>query len=591
MIKKINNKIVKFNFLNFFIWLFLFILLVYSRFVNLSWGLPYPFHPDERNMAVAVEQLKCKLPIFEFNFPKSISGSWEPVINWIKVLEPFDIYNCFNPHFFAYGQFSLYLGYILVFIFKFFNNNLQTTISFQEAIYSLRFISAISSVLTGLVLMKIINFFINKDKKDFFLLPLIFILIIFSPYAIQFSHFGTTESLLMLFYIYLIYLSLLFIEKRLNILSYVINSGFIVGLALATKVSSLVFASIFLIVIVFYQEKKFSRLYSFFTKIFDLFIFILISILISILFSPHNFLNWQDFLGVIRYESDVALGKYLVFYTRQFINTIPLFFHLKNIFPYTMGFFMNLIGFFGFIFLDWKDKRINLLRLAFFIYLIPNSFIFVKWTRFMAPVFSILTIFAILFILNIKNQILKLHIKNKKFMYFSLLFFFFIISYLLILPGVKYLFLVYLKPDVRFQATYWINKNIPVGSYVLSETANVVDIPLVNENNLEVISFNFYDLDSSPILQEELKKHLQKADYIFVPSRRVFYNHPKSKYPILGKYYEDLFSGKLGFEKVAEFSSGLNDEQAEETWSVFDHPTIRIYKKITNYKSQITNYK
>lgn len=582
--KKINNKILRFNFFNSFIWLLLIGLLIYSRFINLGWGLPYLFHPDERNMAVAIQQLKCELPVFEFNFPKSILGSWEPVTNWIKVLKAFDIFNCFNPHFFAYGQFSLYLGYLLVFIFKFFNGNLQTAINLQEAIYSLRFISAISSILTALILMKIINFFIDKDKGKFFLLPVIFILIIFSPYAIQFSHFGTTESLLMFFYIYLIYLSLLFIERRLNLFSYVISSGFIVGILLATKVSSLVFASIPLIVIVFHQEKRFSKLYSFFTKVFDLFIFILISILISILFSPHNFLNWQDFLGAIKYESDVALGKYSVFYTRQFIDTIPLFFQLKNIFPYAMGFFMNLISLIGFIFVDWRDKRINFLRLAFLIYLIPNIFIFVKWTRFMAPLFPVLTIFAILFILNIKNQIAKLYIKNQKFIYSSLLFFLFIISYFLILPGVKYIVSVYLKSDVRFQATDWINKNIAPGSYILSETANVVDIPLINENNLEIISFNFYDLDSNIDLQKELKDHLEKADYIFIPSRRIFANHPKNKYPILARYYENLFNGKLAFEKVAEFSSGLNDEQAEETWSVFDHPTIRIYKKIKNYK-------
>jgi hypothetical protein len=52
-----------------------------------------------------------------------------------------------------------------------------------------------------------------------------------------------------------------------------------------------------------------------------------------------------------------------------------------------------------------------------------------------------------------------------------------------------------------------------------------------------------------------------------------------------------LFDGKLGFKKVAEFSSyptiklfnrkifEFKDEEAEETWTVFDHPVIRVYKK------------
>jgi hypothetical protein len=65
---------------------------------------------------------------------------------------------------------------------------------------------------------------------------------------------------------------------------------------------------------------------------------------------------------------------------------------------------------------------------------------------------------------------------------------------------------------------------------------------------------------------------------IIIPSRRVYKNHSKEKYPVLGRYYHDLFTGKLGFEKIAEFAT-LGDENAEETWTVFDHPTVRIYKR------------
>ena len=66
--EKINGKI--FSVIGY--WLIvigLLSVLVYSRFVNLGWGLPYPMHPDERNMANAVHQLNCKFPISNFQFP------------------------------------------------------------------------------------------------------------------------------------------------------------------------------------------------------------------------------------------------------------------------------------------------------------------------------------------------------------------------------------------------------------------------------------------------------------------------------------------------------------------------------------------
>lgn len=166
-------------------------------------------------------------------------------------------------------------------------------------------------------------------------------------------------------------------------------------------------------------------------------------------------------------------------------------------------------------------------------------------------------------------------------------------------PGVAFLS-IYSSPDIRFTASDWIYKNIPENSNILSETANVIDIPVPPPNssthikNFVVNSFNFYDLDEVEELQISLSRALNKADYIIIPSRRIFKNHAKKMYPIVSSYYESLFSGASGFEKVAEFSSypkiailgktlfELPDEEAEETWTVFDHPVIQIYKRITN---------
>jgi hypothetical protein len=59
-------------------------------------------------------------------------------------------------------------------------------------------------------------------------------------------------------------------------------------------------------------------------------------------------------------------------------------------------------------------------------------------------------------------------------------------------------------------------------------------------------------------------------------------------YPLTNQYYKDLFSGQLGFEKIAEFTSyptipfinvQIKDDSADESFTVYDHPKIIIFKK------------
>jgi len=281
--------------------------------------------------------------------------------------------------------------------------------------------------------------------------------------------------------------------------------------------------------------------------------------------------------------------------------------------------------------------------LAIIVGFLPNAFFYAKWTRFVAPILPLMLLIGVLFLVsvyrfflrkisNIKYQRSKLHFKYQKFYIYTCHFAFCILIFALIIPGIAYLS-VYQKPDVRFTASEWIYKNIPSKSYILSETANVVDVPIPSPkyrndavleqfSNLKYISFNFYDLDVNPELQPQLPENLAKADYIFIPSRRIFANHycPRDEilpiasrelnfklmsiededrcsylrkaYPLLNNYYDKLFSGELGFNKVAEFNSfpkiqlfgktllEFTDEEAEETWTVFDHPVLRIYKKL-----------
>ena len=536
---------------------------------------PYFFNPDERNMASAITR---------FRLPGN-----------------------FNPHFFAYGQFPLYLAFASDLISQINQIGQISYLStdFPTAIYWLRFWSALSSVFT-VYLIYLISREILPQKAALFAA----LITSFLPGLVQSAHFGTTESLLTLFFMASVYLSIKLLRPNklsgLNYLKYVIILSVVIGLSLGSKLTGVFFFIPPLTSLIIRTVKK-DRLFE--NLRIGLLVFIG-SIFFFILSSPYNLKEMQNFQSaVFGYETDVATGKYDAFYTRQFVDSVPILFQLDMIFPYTLGLPIFILGSFGFliaIFTLNKNFKYKILVIAvsFLAYLIPNAFLFAKWTRFMTPILPFFAIFAAYGVQQIyhvmhnflvktqnsklKTQIQIVNLKSKKSFKILVVVLTFAICVLTLLPGTAFMS-IYINEDTRVTASKWIYENILDKSYILSETANVVDIPLglptngqqPKTNDYTVISFDFYHLDENPILFEDLLTHLEKADYILIPSRRIFANYPKlpQKYPLVTRYYQLLFSGNLGFEKVKEISV-RNDEQAEETFTVFDHPVIRIYQKV-----------
>jgi YYY domain-containing protein len=114
---------------------------------------------------------------------------------------------------------------------------------------------------------------------------------------------------------------------------------------------------------------------------------------------------------------------------------------------------------------------------------------------------------------------------------------------------------------------------------------------------------------------------LQQSDYIFLTSNRLYGSIPRQplRYPLATEYYRLLFTGQLGFDLVAEFTSyprlgpfefpdqettqalGLWPDPtrlarpgvisvpyppAEEAFSVYDHPRVVIFKKRANFSAE-----
>ncbi len=541
--------------------IFLVILIgAFFRFYKLDWGEGLYTHPDEYHIVASVNQL---------SYPDQM-----------------------HPHFFSYGTVTIYLIY--------FTKELLNSISqiFNPFLIG-RFYSALFSTLTIFLIYKISRAFMDKR---FSLLAAFFVAI--TAGLIQQAHFATPESTLIFFLLLSLLLMIKFLQN--NKLLFIVFSSISFGFALGVKISSIVLVLPFILAILFksYSKNK-SHLKSFLKTTLKFSSLLLINIVIAFatfaIVAPYVFLDYKAFKGNVDYEGGLAIGKIPVFYTRQFINTTPVLFQLEKIFPYTLGPSLYIFGILGFIYLivriiseiynnkatkQFNNTLIFILILIIIVLLslfLPNAFLFAKWTRFIAPTFPFFSIFSAYFLCQLTNKMKTL-------------------GYLLSFAVATFSFIwaitffsIYDNPDVRITASRWLESYLKPGSNILVEGGNTVDLPL--NGNFQRISLDFYALEKDILTREKIIDALYSSDYFLVQSRRVFYNHQRLKnfYPKTAKVYDSLFDGNLGFEKIKEFSSfpklsffGLKiefpDEEAEETWSVFDHPVIRVFEK----KKQLT---
>lgn len=92
--------------------------------------------------------------------------------------------------------------------------------------------------------------------------------------------------------------------------------------------------------------------------------------------------------------------------------------------------------------------------------------------------------------------------------------------------------------------------------------------------------------------RDRMAEILEQGDYIVISSNRQYDSIPRlpTRYPMTIAYYDALFGGELGYDLVAEFETPprigdwiMSDQDAEEPFTVYDHPLVLIYKKSADY--------
>ncbi len=601
--------------------LFLIIILAaIFRLHDIDWDQGNHLHPDER--AIVLYTLQLQLPS-NLNQFLSIQSPW-------------------NPHFFAYGSFPLYLLKLMSMLFI----HIEPTLSTYDGINLLgRIISATFDL--GTIIFVYLLGKNLKDKKAGLIAAFFYSI---SVFAIQTSHFYAVDTLLTCFMTITLYLLIKFYNKPS--IGKAILIGLTIAFALATKISATVIGisvvialtADFLLLLLshsIHPKKWLNHLPRFIVGLLRNSLFILITLTAAyFVLEPYAFIDFNEFMTQTLQQDAMTTNAFTFPYTLQYVGIIPYWYEIENIFLWGLGPLLAIITFSGSIYItlnsirkifsgtttlkDKPDKDIYkrtlwadefILVVFFWIYFFIVGKFAIGFMRYMLPLYPLLCLFGALliykFIIYLNSlTIFQIHKSKSQNLLKYAIYPSFVI--LLLIWPLSFIH-IYSQPNTRVQATEYINQNLPSGTGIAVEHWDD-ELPLGTAPNYEMQTLPLYDPDTQQ-KWEGIVNQLEQVQYIIIASNRLYvpiqklancqkYPFPRC-YPIASMYYKNLFAGRpilqgtsfanlpgarhLIFKKIKQFSISpqiplmnipINDQSADESFTVYDHPKIMIFKKI-----------
>jgi len=460
-----------------------------------------------------------------------------------------------------------------------------------------------------------------------------------SVLPIQSSHFFISDMPLTFLTTLVLYLSLRLI---LNSQFFILNSIFLglsLGLALATKITAilLVIPILTALLIYFLYTRKIKFL------LFSLLVILFFAIVTFAVTMPYGIIDFATFKAHTLEQSRMRVDPFIFPFTLQYVNTTPYWYFVKNMVLWGMGLPLGLTAVAGSIYviisllrqlisnLKRKNKithpwdKISILTIFFIVYFLFMGNSAVKFMRYFLPIYPLFCIFGSIFVYRLLSEWVtrgggpqkqgslvdvfgaaerqdppRMRSCNR------LIPFLLICSIMIIWPIA--FTSIYTRTHTRIAASLWIYENIPMGAKLgIEHWDDSLPLLMPGENKRFVfVEFPLYEADT-PQKWEMMNEKLKAVDYIVIASNRLYVplmklidcqNLPVGRcYPQTADYYKKLFAGSLGFTKVAEFTSypsfslplitqllnysiTINDDSADESLTVYDHPKIMIFKKI-----------
>jgi YYY domain-containing protein len=311
-----------------------------------------------------------------------------------------------------------------------------------------------------------------------------------------------------------------------------------------------------------------------------------LAIVVFSIFEPYAIINSGPFIEDIRVQSRIVRGQFDVPFTRQFVGLTPGLYELRNAFLYTLGPGFLLAGLAGVVYglrRCWKNFDPALLIALIWIvaYLPTLLLIEARFLRYTLPLVPVLAALA--------GGMLTTRVRVERRALLQLA-----TTAILIVTAVWAIGFtsIYGRENSRIAASKWMTANIPAGSAVASETwDDVLPLPYAGASLMgyQYVEFMIYD-DAPPEEKAQyIAETLMRSDYVVLSSDRVIdsVDNLPWRYAVQNEYYRRLLAGQLGYQLVYQsdlrpelFGIRYDDSAADESFTVYDHPRVRIFKKV-----------
>ncbi|HEY3991789.1 MAG TPA: DUF2298 domain-containing protein, partial [Ktedonobacteraceae bacterium] len=551
-------------------------------------GVGANFHPDERQIMYQVVKLRWPT-------------SWAQFFNQAN--------SPLNPHFFAYGTFPLYL---LASVGNFLSHISPTLADFAHLTLTGRVLNVLFDTGTILItawLALLLQPDPTSDRRRAWSVALLAAACVaFTPFEMQQTHFYTVD-IMTLFFVMLTILAcvkLIRTEKPVR-WALVVGLGYGLGLATKTSTAPLLLPLLIALGLRWYHKRDFWEV------LIPLIYAGCVTVLVFIIAMPYALLDFNEFRQQVSYQGDLARGLIDLPYVRQFAGTTPVLYELQNLVLWGLGLTLGVASLIGLLWLCWRIWRHEMAS-----WLVPLSWVlvygainctfFTKYMRYMLPIYPLLVLIAASMLISLASlnttDWSSARARVVKFGSYALIG--------LVLIGTLFqclaLATIYSQPNTRIQASEWIFTHLKPGTVLTYEQWDdalpvVVDghdpsmYPQASYVDAQGASQQGLDLygDDTVAKAQMIATMLMQVGAITMPTDRLDKSIPRlpERYPLTIRYYNLLFSGKLGFHLAAQFVDRpsflgitLNDSNADESSTVFDHPNTRIYVRDTSFPFQ-----